>query len=155
MAVLFSCWLAGACVALIWCSLRASEGVPSFCAGHRTAKAGLEYITISSALLEEWAVRDEHLIIMDLRPATQAEGDFESIPGSLRITPGHLRSYFRYLPPRTTLVLYGKAVATRLEAEAENLLLKTGIQAVYILEETAASGDACANHVAWVPGSAC
>ena len=153
MSILFSCWLLGACVTLVWCSLRASDGVRSSVPRQESAKRGLEYITISSALLEEWAVRDENLIILDLGPRTPAGGDFEGVPGLLRITPNLLRSYVRYLPPRTTLVLYGIAAATRLDAEAEGLLLRTGTQAVYILEETASSIDACSTHAARVPGS--
>jgi rhodanese-related sulfurtransferase len=139
MSVLLSCWVLGACVILIWCSLQVREAPPPPGAQQESTKDRLEYIPISLALLGEWAVRDEHLIIIDLRPCTQAGADFDSIPGSLRIPPGHLRSYFPYLPPNTRLVLHDKAAPTRLDSGAESILLMTGIRAVYVLEESMGS----------------
>jgi rhodanese-related sulfurtransferase len=143
MAVFLSCWVLGICVILIWCSVHVSEGPPPPGARQESTKDHLEYVPISPALLGEWVVRDEHLIIMDVRPRARAGADFDSIPGSLRIPPEHLRGYFCYLPPDTTLVLYGKAAATRLDSGAESILLMTGIQAVYVLEESTGAWHAC------------
>jgi rhodanese-related sulfurtransferase len=104
----------------------------------------LEYIPISPELLEGWAIRDEHLIVIDLSPKTHADADFEGIPGSLRIPPAQLRRYFWYLPPNTRLVLYDIFAVTRLDSRAENVLLMTGIQAVYVLEGGIGPRHACA-----------
>jgi hypothetical protein len=62
--------------------------------------------------------------------------DLDCIPGSLRIPPMHLRSYFSLLPRNTRLVLCDGAYAL-LDTGAESILLTTGIEAVYILEESA------------------
>jgi hypothetical protein len=136
VTVLLSCWGLGTCVILIWCSLQVSEGQGPSGAWQERTKGHLEYIPISSALLRDWVVRDEHLMVMDLRPRMQVGTDFDSIPSSLRIPRGQLRGYFCYLPPNTRLVLYDKAAATRLDSGAESILLMTGIQAVYVLEES-------------------
>jgi rhodanese-related sulfurtransferase len=143
MSVLLSCWVLGIFLILIWCSLQHPEEPRPSSARQESTKDHLEYIPISPALLREWAVQDEHLMIMDLRPRTQAGADFDSIPGSLRIPPGHLRSYFCYLPPNTRLVLHDKAAATRLDSGAESILLMTGIQAVYVLEESTGAWNEC------------
>ena len=136
MSVFLICCFLGIFLILIWCSLQHPEEPRPSLARQESTKDHLEYIPISPALLREWAVRDEHLMIMDLRPRAQAGADLDSFPGSLRITPGHLRSYFSYLPPKTRLVLYDKAATTRLDSGAENVLLITGIHAVYVLEES-------------------
>ena len=134
MSVFLSCWVLGILVILIWCSLKVPEGRPSSSARQDSPEDQLQYIPISPELLGGWAVRDEHLMIIDLRPNTHAGAYFDSIPGSLRIPPSHLRSYFCYLPPNTKLVLYDKSAVTRLDSSAESVLLMTGIQAVYVLE---------------------
>jgi hypothetical protein len=136
MSVLLSCWVLGIFLILIWCSLQHPEEPRPSSARRDSSKDQLEYIPISPALLGGWAVRDEHPMIMDVRPRTRAGADFDSVPGSLRIPPGHLRSYFSYLPPNTRLVLRDKAAATRLDSGAESILLMTRIQAVYLLEES-------------------
>jgi hypothetical protein len=82
---------------------------------------------------------------MDVRPRAGEGEDFDSIPGSLQIPPEHLRSFLCYLPAETRLVLYDEAAATRLDQGAESMLLRTGIQAVYILEESNGALHACAS----------
>jgi rhodanese-related sulfurtransferase len=144
MAVFLSCWVLGIMVILIWCSLQVPEGRPPSSARQNSSEDQLEYIPISPELLAGWAVRDEHLMIVDLRPNTHAGADFDSIPGSLRIPPNHLRSYFCYLPPNTRLVLYDKSAVTRLDSSAESVLLMTGIRAVYVLEGGIGPWHACA-----------
>ena len=143
MSVLISCWVLGTCVILIWCSLHVWEAPPPPGARQESTKDRLEYVPISPALLREWALRDEHLIIMDVRPRTRAGTDFDSLPGSLRIPPEHLRSYFCYLPPSTRLVLYDKAAAPRLDSGAESILLMTGILAVFVLEQSTGAWHGC------------
>ena len=145
MSVLLGCWVVGACVILIWRSLQVWEGPPPPGARQESTEDHLEYIRISPALLGEWAVRDEHLIVMDVRPRAGEGEDFDSIPGSLQIPPEHLRSFLCYLPAETRLVLYDEAAATRLDQGAESMLLRTGIQAVYILEESNGALHACAS----------
>jgi len=135
MSVFLSCWVLGILVILIWCSLKVPEGRPPSSARQGSPEDRLEYIPISPELLGGWAVRDEHLMIIELCPNTHAGADFDSIPGSLRIPPSRLRSYFCYLPPNTRLVLYDKSAVTRLDSSTESVLLMTGIQAVYVLEE--------------------
>ena len=82
-------------------------------------------------------------MIMDVRPPAPAGADFDSIPGSLRISPGQLRSLLCYLPPNTKLVLYDKAAATHVDAGAEGVLLMTGIHAVYVVEESTGAWQTC------------
>ena len=144
MSVLLSCWVLGILVILVWCSLQVPEGRPPSSACQDSPKDQLEYIPISPEFLGGWAARDEHLMIIDLRSNTHAGADFDSIPGSLRIPPSHLRSYFFYLPPNTRLVLYDKSVVTRLDSSAESVLLMAGIQAVYVLEGGIGLWHACA-----------
>jgi hypothetical protein len=143
MSVLLSCWVLGVCVILIWCSLKVCEGPPPSGACQESKEGRLEYIPISSAFLGEWAVRDEHLIIFDMRPRERAGEDLDSIPGSLRIPPEHLTSYFCYLPPNTRLVLYDGRAGACLDSGAESSLMMAGIQAVYILEEFTGPWHAC------------
>jgi rhodanese-related sulfurtransferase len=144
MSVFLSCWVVGIFLILIWCSLQHPEEPHPPSARQDSPKDQLEYIPISPELLGVWAIRDEHLMIIDLRPNTHAGADFDSIPGSLRIPPSHLRSYFCYLPPNTRLVLYDKSAVTRLDSRAESALLMTGIQTVYVLEGGIGSWHACA-----------
>ena len=144
MSVFLICFLLGIFLILIWCSLQHPEEPHPSSARQESPIDHLEYIPISPALLEEWVVRDEHLMIMDLRPGTHSGADFESIPCSLRIPPGHLRSYFCYLPPNTRLVLYDKSAVCRLDSSAESVLLMTGIRAVYVLEGGIGPWHACA-----------
>ena len=144
MSVVLSCWVLGIWVILIWCSLRASQRPHRSSAQQESPKDRLEYIPISPALLGEWSVGGEHLIIIDLRPSTDAGADFDSIPGSLRIPPEQLRSYFCYMPPDTRLVLYDKVPVTRLDPKAESALLMTDIHAVYILVGSICAWQACA-----------
>ena len=134
MSAFLSCWILGVFVILIWCSLQYSEEERRPWTRQDRPKDQLEYIPISPALLGEWALGDEHLMIIDLRPNTHAEADFGNIPGSLRIPPMHLKGYFCYLPPSTRLVLYDPCAITRLDSRAENALLMIGIQVVYVLE---------------------
>jgi hypothetical protein len=143
MSVFLICFLLGIFLILIWCSLQHPEEPHPSSARQESPIDHLEYIPISPALLEEWVVRDEHLMIMDLRPGTHSGADFESIPCSLRIPPGHLRSYFCYLPPKTRLVLYDKAAVTHLDSRAESILLMTGIQTIYVLGESIGASDTC------------
>jgi rhodanese-related sulfurtransferase len=144
MSVLLSCWLLATCAILIWCSLKVSEGQATSGAWRERTAGHLEYIPISQALLAEWALRDEQLMIIDLRPHMQAGEGFESIPGSLQIPPMHLSAYLSYLPPNTRLLLCDGAAA-RLDTGAESFLLKIGIEAVYILEESTGTWQACVN----------
>lgn len=143
MSVVLSCWVLGIWAILIWCSLRVSEQPRPSSAWQESPKDHLEYIPISAALLGEWSVAGEHLMIIDLRPSTDAAADFDSIPGSLRIPPKQLRSYFCYMPPSTRLVLYDKVTVTRLDSRAESALLVTGIHAVYILVGGICAWQAC------------
>jgi len=142
MAVLLSCWVLAVCVILIWCSLQAWEAPPPPGARRVTTKDRLAYIPISPALLGEWARSDEHLIIIDSRPQMMTGEDPDSIPDSLRIPPTHLRSYFSFLPRNTRLVLCDSAYAL-LDSAAESVLLTTGIEAVYIIEESAGAQREC------------
>jgi rhodanese-related sulfurtransferase len=142
MSVLLGCWVLATSAILIWCSLKVSEGQPTSRAWRESTRGHLEHIPISPALLEEWARRDEHLIIMDLRSQMKTGEDLDCIPGSLRIPPTHLRSYFSFLPRNTRLVLCDRAYAL-LDTGAESLLLKMGIDAVYILEESAGARREC------------
>ena len=143
MSVVLSCWLLGIWMILIWCSLRHSEQPRPSSARQESPKDHLEYIPISAALLGEWLVGGEHLMIIDLRPSTDAAADCDSIPGSLRIPPKQLRSYFCYMPPSTRLVLYDKVTVTRLDSRAESALLVTGIHAVCILVGGICAWQAC------------
>jgi hypothetical protein len=87
MSIFLSCCFLVIFVILIWCSLQHSEEPRPSSARQDSPKDQLEHIPISPAVLGEWAVRDEHLMIIDLRPNTLAEADCDSIPGSLRIPP--------------------------------------------------------------------
>ncbi len=144
MSVFLICCFLGIFLILIWCSLRHPEEPRPSSARQDSPKDQLEYIPISPALLGEWAVRDADLMIIDLRPNTHADADFDGIPDSLRIPPAQLRRYFCYLPPKTRLVLYDKSAVTRLDSRAENVLLMIGIQAVYILQGGIGPWHACA-----------
>jgi rhodanese-related sulfurtransferase len=141
MSVFLTCCFLGIFLILIWCSLQGPEGRCPSRTQQDNPKDRLEYILISPALLAEWAVRDERLMIIDLRPSTHAETDFDRIPGSLRISPRELRSYFCYLPPHTRLALYDETAVTSLDSKAEDVLLTIGIPAVYVLE-----ANKCARH---------
>lgn len=134
MSIFLSCCFLAIFVILIWCSLQNPEIPRPSSARQDSPKDQLEYVPISAALLGEWAVRDEHLMIIDLRPNTLAEADCDSIPGSLRIPPRQLRRYICYLPPNTRLVLYDKTPLIRLDSRAEGALLMIGTPAVYVLE---------------------
>jgi rhodanese-related sulfurtransferase len=146
MSVVLSCCALGVWVILVWCSLWVSEQPRPSSARQEDPKGHLEYIPISPPLLGEWSVGGEHLMIIDLRPSTDAGADFDSIPGSLRIPPEQLRSYFCYMPPDTRLVLYDKDTVTRLDSKAESALLMTGIHAVYILIGGICAWHTCVTH---------
>jgi hypothetical protein len=51
-----------------------------------------------------------------------------------------MKGHLEYI---TGLVLYDKAAATRLDSGAESILLMTGIQAIYVREESPGAWDTC------------
>ena len=111
MSIFLSCCFLGVFLILIWCSLQHPEESRPSSARQESPKDQLEYVPISPAVLGEWAVRDEHLMIIDLRTNANAERDLDIIPGSLQILLSQLKSYFCYLPPNTRLLIPMKMVS--------------------------------------------
>lgn len=121
-----------AAVLLIWSTLlvRSPRLKPSICA----RKNNINYVVIPSFLLSEWAVCYLDLVVFDLREDCQTEAQHERFPGSLHVRPDELPHLFRWLPPRSTIVLVKEGSVRPLAPALEHTLAELGIDTVYFLD---------------------
>lgn len=109
----------------------------------RARESNIEYVLIPSFLLSEWTVCYLDLLLFDIREDCETKPRNEKIPGSLLVRRDELQHLFRWLPPRSTIVLIDEGMRSMTPA-IENLLVELGIDTVYFLDRTKFPGA-----VAW------
>ena len=134
METLLIAWCVWAGVILFLCPLINHDPGSSRMRSQQTARAGLDYIRISMALLCEWEMHQSNLLIIDLRSDTTQRANGNSIPGSLNIPIPQLAQLLRWIPPASRLVFWNEGEVDRFSATVEQTLLTAGIDGVYILE---------------------
>jgi hypothetical protein len=128
-------WCICAAVALIWCSLLLKDQELASRGYKKTLKGHLHYVAITPALLSEWDANEPNLITIDLRPKLNSGGNDDGIADSLRIPAASLATELRWIPPATRLVFVGWDWVDPFNAAVEEVLLRAGIEAVYLLDD--------------------
>ena len=142
MEILPIAWCVWTVVILILCPLINHDQESSRMRSQQTPRAGLDYIRISVALLNEWIMHQANLLIIDLRSDTTQGASSNSIPGSLNIPIPQLAQLLHWIPPASRLVFYNECEVARFSAAVEQALLTAGIDGVYVLVGGIGSWDA-------------
>jgi rhodanese-related sulfurtransferase len=127
-------WCVWTGVILFLCPLIKHDPEPSRLQIRQPAPAGLDYIRISVALLNEWEMLHSDLLLIDLRQGMDREANGGGIPGSLHIPAAQLAHLLRWVPPASRLVFYNEGEVDRFSATVEQALLSAGIDGVFILD---------------------
>jgi hypothetical protein len=136
VTLLLVCWYICAAVAMIWCSVALNDLQLSSAGCKKTLEGRLHYVVISPALLSEWEAREPNLIIVDLGPKLDSRRrNDDGITDWLRIPVASLATQLRWIPPATRLVFYGCDWVRPFDATVEEVLLRAGIEAVYVLND--------------------
>ena len=131
-----------AAVLMIWSTLLGQP--PGLKQNPQSIKSEIDYVLIPSFLFLEWTVCYLNLLVFDLREVCERETRHEQIPGSLYVRADELQYLFRWLPPRSTIVLVAARGVPPLTPAVENQLAKLGIDTVYFVDRTAKFPEAIA-----------
>jgi hypothetical protein len=98
-------------------------------------KSKIDYVLIPRFLLSAWTVWYLDVLVFDLREDCEAEARHERIPGSLYVCPKELPHLFKWLPPRSTVVLVDENSMRPLAPAVENVLIEPGIDTIHLLDK--------------------
>ncbi len=101
-----------------------------------SSAAGLRYVVISAALLNQGLVPQDSPLIIELRSVTPGVRGRPHIPDALVVSRTELASLVRWTPPGSTLVFCDDGEGRQLNDQVEQVLLELGITAVYWVDSS-------------------
>lgn len=138
MEIVLVAWCIWACLVLLVCPAWNGGAKPLRLPGWLSSQGRLNYVVVSSEVLNQWLPSEPNLLFIDLCGGISGGGD-EPFPGALSVSPEKLGDVLRWVPPSSLLVFCNDGPATRFALSVENTLLSAGIDQVYILERNGES----------------